>query len=182
MGCHSLLQGIFPTQGSNLGLSHCRQILYHLSPQGSPCNCHRSRKLLTGVLKTIFGVIMQRNPTLSVAGHQFDSEYRIEVVKETATHSSILAWRIPWTEEPSGLRCMGSQRVGHDWVTKPPPPQDWGNFKINRRGREGLEVTCSIWTAECYNHYFFPWTMLCIKWIFSAYELIFIFNIHFSKF
>ena len=36
VGCHSLLQGIFPTQGSNLGLLHCRQILYHLSYQGSP--------------------------------------------------------------------------------------------------------------------------------------------------
>ena len=31
-----------------------------------------------------------------------------------ATHSSILAWRIPWTEEPGGLRSIGSQRVGHD--------------------------------------------------------------------
>ena len=34
-----------------------------------------------------------------------------------ATHSSILAWRIPWTEEPGGLQSMGSQRVGQDWVT-----------------------------------------------------------------
>ena len=31
-----------------------------------------------------------------------------------ATHSSILAWRISWTEEPSGLQSIGSQRVGHD--------------------------------------------------------------------
>ena len=31
-----------------------------------------------------------------------------------ATHSSILAWRVPWTEEPSRLQSMGSQRVGHD--------------------------------------------------------------------
>ena len=31
-----------------------------------------------------------------------------------ATHSSILTWRIPWTEEPGGLQSMGSQRVGHD--------------------------------------------------------------------
>ena len=37
--------------------------------------------------------------------------------KEMATHSRILAWRIPWTEEPGGLQSMGSQRVGHDWVT-----------------------------------------------------------------
>ena len=34
--------------------------------------------------------------------------------KEMATHSSILAWRIPWTEEPGSLQSMGSQRVGHD--------------------------------------------------------------------
>ena len=34
--------------------------------------------------------------------------------KEMATHSSILAWRTPWTEEPGGLQSTGSQRVGHD--------------------------------------------------------------------
>ena len=38
-----------------------------------------------------------------------------------ATHSSILAWRIPWTEELGGLLSMGSQRAGHDWVTKQQP-------------------------------------------------------------
>ena len=36
VGCHSLLQGIFPAQGQNLGLLHCRQILYQLSHQGGP--------------------------------------------------------------------------------------------------------------------------------------------------
>ena len=35
-----------------------------------------------------------------------------------ATHSRILAWRIPWAEEPGGLQAMGSQRVGQDRVTK----------------------------------------------------------------
>ena len=34
--------------------------------------------------------------------------------KEMATHSIILVWRMPWTEEPGGLQSMGSQRVGHD--------------------------------------------------------------------
>ena len=34
--------------------------------------------------------------------------------KEMATHFSIHAWRIPWTEEPGGLQSMGSKRVGHD--------------------------------------------------------------------
>jgi len=38
--------------------------------------------------------------------------------KEMATHSRILAWKIPWTEEPGRLPSTGSQRVGHNWVTK----------------------------------------------------------------
>ena len=39
--------------------------------------------------------------------------------KEMATHSSVLAWEIPWTEEPGGLQSMGSKRVGRDLATKP---------------------------------------------------------------
>ena len=42
-------------------------------------------------------------------------EERLE--KEMATHSSTLAWKIPWTEEPGGLQSMGSQRVGHNSET-----------------------------------------------------------------
>ena len=38
--------------------------------------------------------------------------------KEMATHSSILAWRIAWTEEPGGLQSMVPQRVGHDYMTE----------------------------------------------------------------
>ena len=37
--------------------------------------------------------------------------------KEVATHSSILAWKIPWTEEPGKIQSMGSKRVGHNWAT-----------------------------------------------------------------
>ena len=37
--------------------------------------------------------------------------------KAMATHSSTLAWKIPWTEKPGKLQSMGSQRVGHDWAT-----------------------------------------------------------------
>ena len=43
--------------------------------------------------------------------------YVCTLEKETATHSSIYAWKIPWTEEPGGLQSMGSQRVGHNWAT-----------------------------------------------------------------
>ena len=39
--------------------------------------------------------------------------------KEMATHSNILAWKIPWMEEPGRLQSMGSQRVGHGWATSP---------------------------------------------------------------
>ena len=41
--------------------------------------------------------------------------------KEMAIHSNILAWKIPWKEEPDRLQSMGSQRVRHDLVTKSPP-------------------------------------------------------------
>ena len=37
--------------------------------------------------------------------------------KEMATHSSAIAWKIPWTEEPGRLKSMGSQRVGHDFTS-----------------------------------------------------------------
>ena len=42
-----------------------------------------------------------------------------------ATHSSILAWEIPWTEEPGGLQSMGSQRVGQDLATKQQQNNNW---------------------------------------------------------
>ena len=45
-------------------------------------------------------------PTLLFSSYWF--------IKEMATHSSSLAWKIPWMEEPGGLQSMGSQRVGHD--------------------------------------------------------------------
>ena len=52
---------------------------------------------------------------------------------DMATHSSTLAWRIPWTEEPGRLQSMGSQEVRHDLVTKPPPPDKSQKFyrKVN---------------------------------------------------
>ena len=40
--------------------------------------------------------------------------YKASLEKEMTTYSSILAWKIPWTEEPGGLQSMGLQRVGYD--------------------------------------------------------------------
>ena len=50
VGCHFLLQRIFPTQGSNPGLPHCRQMLYHLSHQGSPIYVYTHTYLLENTL------------------------------------------------------------------------------------------------------------------------------------
>ena len=47
-----------------------------------------------------------------------------------AMHSSILAKEILWTEEPEGLQFMGSQRIRHDGVTKPPQPINMGKIQL----------------------------------------------------
>ena len=45
-------------------------------------------------------------------------DWKDPLEKGMATHSSILAWRIPWTEEPGRLQAIGLPRVGHDWATE----------------------------------------------------------------
>ena len=50
----------------------------------------------------------------------FRVKYTHPLEKEMATHSSILSWKIPWTEESGRLESTGSQKVRHDWVTKTP--------------------------------------------------------------
>ena len=57
-----------------------------------------------------------------------------------AAHSSLLAWNIPWTEEPGGLQSMGSQRVGHDWAHTAPP--SLGRNKAKSVILEYLHCTC----------------------------------------
>ena len=99
VGWHAFFQGIFRIQGLNPGLPHCRQILYPLSHQGSPSGY------------TDLYVILWRRAThthlLSVSS----------LVLRMAPHSSTLAWKIPWMEEPGRLQSMGLRRVGHDRVT-----------------------------------------------------------------
>ena len=57
----------------------------------------------------------------SSRGHHMHSKYLFIPTytseKAMAPHSSTLAWKIPWTEEPGGLKSVGSLRVGHDWAT-----------------------------------------------------------------
>ena len=59
-------------------------------------------------LNALFG-----QPSISIYLHSLDALLE----KAMAPHSSTLAWKIPWMEEPGGLQSMGSLRVGHDWAT-----------------------------------------------------------------
>ena len=78
--------------------------------------------------------------------------------KAMAPHSSTLAWRIPWTEEPGRLQSMGSQRVGHDWATSLHFTSLWKNLTTWYLLLSGLRLVsfqkypgylkmnlCSIW-------------------------------------
>ena len=77
------------------------------------------------------------------------------------THSSILAWKISWTEEPGGLQSMGSQRVGHDWVTNTylwamacRATQDW---------RVMVESSDKKWSTGEGNGKLLQWFHSCLK-------------------
>ena len=70
--------------------------------------------------------------------------------RKTATHSSVLAWEIPWMEEPGGLQSTGSQRVGHDWATS-------------------LSLSVSQLINFCLK-YWVAW-VLCIFWILALYQI-----------
>ena len=94
--------------------------------------------------------------------------------KEMATHSSVLAWRIPGMEEPGGLLSMGSHRVGHDWsdLAAAAPNSMW---YLSSPTRDGASVPCiarqilNRWTTRkslCLSlnqlkiHLFFSWPYL----------------------
>ena len=77
--------------------------------------------------------------------------------KETATHSSVLAWRIPGTGEPGGLPSMGSHRVGHDWSNLAAAAvilvvHDYRTYE----GKSKCHITYSIWCCLICFRKFFP--------------------------
>ena len=86
--------------------------------------------------------------------------------KDTATHSSILAWRVPWTEEPSGLQSTASQRVGHYWSDLALPGPTLQQLNHNFWGL--LNASCLIkaprwfqWAASAESgHSAWKWTEL----------------------
>ena len=60
---------------------------------------------------------MVKNPPAMLETWVWSLGWEDALKKGTATHSSILAWKMLWTEEPGRLQSVGSQRVGHDWAT-----------------------------------------------------------------
>ena len=96
IGVDSLLQQIFPTQESNWGLLHCRSILYQMNYQGS----YEWASLIAQSVKNL--------PAMKEIQVRFLGQDD-PLEKEMATHSSILAWRILWAEDPGRLQSMGSQ-------------------------------------------------------------------------
>ena len=126
MGSHSLLQGIFPTQGSNsrlLHILHWQAGSLPLAPPGELGRSHSRAQFikipgLYNQQQASLVAQMGKNPP-TIRETWFLSLGWEDPLKEgMATHSSFLAWRIPWTEEPGELQSMGSQRVGHDWAIK----------------------------------------------------------------
>ena len=67
--------------------------------------------------------------------------------KEMATHSSILSWRIPWTEAPGRLQSMGSQGVGHDWATN--NKCEWGFLFLKNCLFNWRLITILWWLLPC---------------------------------
>ena len=70
-------------------------------------SCHCGASLVAQMIKNLPAMQATRVRSLG-------REYPLE--KETATHSNILAWKIPWKEKPDGLQSMGLQRLRNDWV------------------------------------------------------------------
>ena len=71
------------------------------------------RQLMDSLWTSLVAQTVKRLPTMwKTRVQSLDQEDLLE--KEMVTHSSILAWKIPWTEEPGRLQSMGLQRVGYD--------------------------------------------------------------------
>ena len=68
------------------------------------------------MLASLVAQMVKRLPTMRETQVQ-SLGWEALLEKEMAPHSSTLAWKISWTEEPGGLQSMGLQRVGHDWAT-----------------------------------------------------------------
>ena len=102
-----------------------------------PNLCVKMMSLVAQLVKNLPTVQETRVPSLG---------WEDPLEKEIATHSSILGWKISWTEEPGGLQSMGLQRVGHDWATNTYLKQKTTTTK-NPLDLKGLLL--SSWCERC---------------------------------
>ena len=100
------------------------------------------------------------------------TEGKILLEKEMAIHSSTIAWKIPWTEEPGRLQPMGSQRVGLDWATSLSLSLSWPkmvggkNSTVNPSDNTGLNCSKQRAVLSCVWLFVTPWMeptrLLCL--------------------
>ena len=113
VGCRFLLQGIFPTQGSNPGLPHCRQTFYHLSHQGI-CGKIQKRFIELTHWKRLWCW-----QVLGAGGEGDDrgwDSWMASLTRLMWVWVNSGSWW--WTGRPGVLQFMGSQKVGHNWVAE----------------------------------------------------------------
>ena len=99
--------------------------LYSPAVLVNPSPASRSFQVAVAGSRHKVAALLRRPALLTVANRAsgevlvwgFTLEYKAPAEKAMAPHSSPVAWKIPWMEEPGGLQSMGSLRVGHDWAT-----------------------------------------------------------------
>ena len=114
---------VFPQASSNLTLKPP----WHFTQEWKPRYRERNERLpkaneASVVAQTVKNLPAMQETCVGSLGQEDPLK------KPMATHSSILAWRIPWTEEPDGLQPMGSQRAGHDLTTN---TTGWKSYHTN---------------------------------------------------
>ena len=121
----ALLVGVGAAGQGERGFSHCTQLAHSLNT--CKLKSQRTFKFRDGpVVSLIRGFAPTQGASLGFPGGPISKElacndgdrlqslgWEVPLEEEMATHSSIPAWRVPWTEEPGRLQSMGSQRVGH---------------------------------------------------------------------
>ena len=116
MGCHALLQGNILTQGLNLCLifsSLAGGFFFFTASAAWEAYIYIFIYLTVLSLEASLGAQVVRLPAMRKTRVQ-SLGWEDPLEKEMAPHSSILAWKIPWTEEPGGLQSTGLQRVRHE--------------------------------------------------------------------
>ena len=101
-----------------------KQLHFHFSlscigkGNGNPlhCSCLENPRDGGAWWAAVYGVTQSRTQLKRLSSSSSSSRLSYSE-KAMAPHSSTLAWKMPWTEEPGGLQSMGSVRVGHDWAT-----------------------------------------------------------------